>query len=204
MLTSGIDVSHHNGVVDWGQVAGSGVGFACAKATEGMNTQDAQFNANYSGMQQNNILRGAYHFFHPEVDAQAQAANFLQLVTQVSPGDLPPALDVEINGGQNANTIAGAIQQWLDKIEQTLGRTPVIYTSASFWNANLPPGNAFARYPLWVAHYTTNPAPHVPNGFPGYVFWQYSESGSVPGISGTVDMDWFNGDMNALAQLAGS
>jgi lysozyme len=201
-MIAGIDISHYNSTVDCGKLAAAGVTFAIAKASEGRSTKDPLYSANYAGLKQNQIFRGAYHFFYPQIDAQAQAANFLSVVTQLGPGDLPPTLDVEVSGEQSPAAIAAGIQQWLDTVEQELGRTPIIYTAASFWNTALGGSAAFSDYPLWVAHYTSNPSPNVPKGFSDYLFWQYSESGSVPGISGNVDMDWFKGSSSDLAQLA--
>lgn len=134
---------------------------------------------------------------------QEQAENFLRVVRELAPGDLPPALDVEESGEQTASALAAAIQQWLEAVQQRLGRTPVIYTSASFWNAALGGTTAFAGYPLWVAHYTSNALPNMPAGFSNFVFWQYSDAGNVAGITGKVDLDWFQGSMAELRQLAG-
>jgi lysozyme len=202
-VIAGIDISHYNGTVNYGQLSAAGVVFAYVKATEGRMTKDPLYATNYAGLSQNQILRGAYHFFYPQLDPAAQAANFLSVVAQLNPGDLPPVLDVEISGEQNYGAIVAAMQQWLDTVEQALGRTPAIYTAPGFWNTVLNGTAAFSGYPLWVAEYTTSPAPQIPNGFSSYVFWQYSQSGSVPGIIGSVDMDWFNGSVSDLNQLAG-
>lgn len=200
---AGIDVSHYNGTIDWTAVSGQGIAFAFAKATEGLNTQDAQFQPNFAGMKQHGILRGAYHFFHPDLDTRGQAANFLARVKALAPGDLPPVLDVEIDGGRNAADICAGIQAWLDQVEQTLGRTPMLYTTASFWNASVGASKAFGKYPLWVAHYTSKPAPALPAAWNNYAIWQYDESGSIAGISGPVDRDRFNGTADDLRRLAG-
>jgi lysozyme len=202
-MIPGIDVSHFQGAIDCAQVAASGVVFAYIKASEGKFIKDPLYSSNYASLRQNQVVRGAYHFFHPQVDSQAQASNFLEAVNQLAAGDLPPALDVEITEQQSPNAIAAAMQQWLDAVEQTLGRAPVIYTSPSFWNTALAGTTAFAGYPLWVAEYTSNPEPKIPPGFSDYVFWQYSQTGSVPGILGSVDQDWFNGSIDDLNQLAG-
>jgi lysozyme len=202
-VIKGVDLSHYNGTVDFGKLAASGVIFAFVKASEGGRTKDPLYLTNYAGLKQNQIVRGAYHFFYPQLDAQAQAANFLSVVKNLVPGDLPPVLDVEVSGEQTPSAIAAGIQTWLDSIEQNLGRTPMIYTAPSFWNTALRGTNAFADYPLWIAQYTSNPSPNIPSGFSDYLFWQYSESGSVPGITGNVDMDWFKGTAADLNQFAG-
>jgi len=201
-MIAGVDLSHHNAAVDFAKLAAAGIGFAFIKASEGRFTKDAFYDANYAGLTQNQIPRGAYHFFYPNLDAQAQADNFLSVVTQLSPGDLPPVLDIEVSGEQSPAAIATAMQQWLDAVEETLGRQPIIYTGPGFWNASLGGTSAFSDYSLWVAHYTSSPAPNVPKGFADYLFWQYSESGSVAGVNGNVDLDWFKGSAADLTQLA--
>lgn len=202
-MIKGIDISHNNGQIDFGQVAADGVVFAYVKASEGIHRKDPLYATNYAGLLQNQIIRGAYHFFHPELDAQDQASNFLSVVNSLVPGDLPPVLDVERGGEQTPGAIAAGIQQWLDSVQQSLGRTPIIYASPGFWNTALGGSSAFAGYPLWIAQYTSNPSPNIPSGFSDYLFWQYSASGSVPGVTGDVDMDWFRGSATDLNQLAG-
>lgn len=201
--SDGIDVSHHNGIIDWSAVVSTGIGFAYAKATEGTSVQDSQFQVNYAAIRANGILRGAYHFFHPGADPIEQADNFLAMA-KLLPGDLPPVLDIEVNDGQTAEIIVDRLADWLDKIEQALGRTPMIYTSAGFWIGNLAGSKAFTRYPLWVAHYTTRPTPALPPGFSNYVVWQYSELGQIAGVVGTVDLDRFNGTADDLTNFAAS
>ena len=203
-MISGIDLSHHNGPVDFAQLASSGVVFAYIKATEGRFTQDRFYEANYAGLKDKGIFRGAYHFFYPNFDPQEQAENFLSVVTQLGPGDLPPVVDIEVSGEESPTAIATALQLWLDAVEEDLDRQPIIYTGPGFWNGSLGGTSAFSEYSLWVAHYTSNPSPTIPKGFTDYLFWQYSESGSVSGVKGNVDLDWFNGSSSDLAQLAGT
>jgi lysozyme len=199
----GIDVSHNNATVDWKSVAASAISFAFAKATEGTTFQDPQFNANYTAMKNNGITRGAYHFFHPNTDALAQAENFLKLVHALGPGDLPPALDIEVNDNKTASAIITSVQQWMDAVRTALDCTPIIYTSASFWNANLGGTSQFAAHRLWVAHFTSNPQPNIPTGFPSYKIWQFTEHGAVTGIGGKVDLNRFNGTPDELKTMAG-
>src|ERR1044072_4305833 len=71
----------------------------------------------------------------------------------------------------------------------------MIYTMASFWNAHLD--NQFGDYPLWVAHYDVQ-SPTIPQGWSNWEFWQHSQSGSVSGVTGSVDLDWFNGSLADL------
>ena len=95
----GIDVSHWDGAIVWSQVAGAGIKWGYAKATESTNYTDPTFATNWSGMKANGVFRGAYHFFHPNLDGKAQADYFLGVVGTLAPGDLPPMLDWEVSSG---------------------------------------------------------------------------------------------------------
>lgn len=182
----GVDVSVYQGTVDWGQVAGSGKSFAIVKASEGVGGVDANFAANWSGMAAHGLVRGAYHFFRPKDDGEAQARHFL---AQVRPGpdDLPPVVDVELSDGVSALTLLQRLETMLAALEQATNRLPMIYTMASFWDGLSAPGS-FAHYPLWVANFGAN-APAIPKPWSTYAIWQYVDDGSVRGISGNVDLD---------------
>jgi lysozyme len=197
---TGIDVSHYQGHVNWGAVRGAGCAFAFAKATEGAGDTDPFFATNWAGMKAAGLLRGAYHFFRSEQDAAQQAAHFLSTV-QLGTGDLPPVLDIEIADGVSGAALVGGVQTWLDAVEPAAGVTPIIYTDASFWNANL---NAqFGAYPLWIAHYTAAPAPTpLPRGWSDWTLWQYSQSLHIEGVNGAADHDYFNGTLDSLQALA--
>lgn len=201
-LVRGIDVSHFQGQVDWKQVASAGVQFCYVKATDGIAFSDVRFQANYAGAKAAGLRTGAYHFLRPGSDAEKQAESFLHLVPRLDQGDLPPALDIEISDGVSADAILDAAQVWLEAVENVLLRRPLIYTVASFWNSTLGGSTRFNDYFLWIADYGLRPAPRLPKGRTTYEIWQFSQTGSVPGIAGSVDLDRFSGspdDLNALA-----
>ena len=199
---NGIDVSKYQPDVNWPEVNRAGYVFAYARASYGSGEADPFFSRHWQGMKDAGVVRGAYHFFVTAEDATAQADRFVRVIGSLSPGDLPPVIDVEADSGTGGSIVSG-VQRWLDIVEQKLGRTPAIYTAPSFWNANL--NGSFGRYPLWVAEYgVTQPKPV--SGWGGWTFWQHSESGTVPGIAGGVDLDYFNGtlaDLEALASAPG-
>jgi lysozyme len=196
----GIDVSHIQQTVDWNAVRQAGKVFAFIKATEGITYTDPKFATNWSGAKAAGLLRGAYHFYETNDDPTAQADNFLSAV-QLEPGDLPPVVDIErTKSGESASQIVQDLQTWLDLVEQATGRVPIIYTSPGYWNSLAT--SAFGRYPLWVAEYGVK-SPKPVAGWAGWTFWQSSESGTVSGISGSVDLDVFQGTLAELAALAG-
>ncbi|MFP5288949.1 MAG: glycoside hydrolase family 25 protein [Thermoanaerobaculia bacterium] len=194
----GIDVSHFQGVVDWQKVAQAGMSFAFAKATEGITYTDPQFAANWAGIRAAGLLRGAYHFFEANDDATAQAQHFLAMV-QLAAGDLPPVLDVETTAGVSTEQIWSGVSTWLQVVEQATGRRPILYTAPGFWNAHQP-DLALTRYPLWLADYAAQPV--LPDGWTSWLFWQHSQTGSVAGVTGAVDLDLFNGTLEQLHELS--
>jgi len=115
-------------------------------------------------------------------------------------------------GAYNAGVIRGAyhfalpdrswISDFLNTYRTRTGRYAVIYTTTSWWTSCT--GNwsgPWANHPLWLARWASTPGT-LPAGAPFYSFWQYTSSGSVPGISGAVDRDYFNGDRSRLIALA--
>ncbi|MBI3712163.1 MAG: glycosyl hydrolase family 25 [Burkholderiales bacterium] len=196
---SGVDVSHFQGNVDWAAVKAAGIAFAFAKASDGNTYQDTQFKKNWQGMQAAGLPRGAYHFYESNDDPVTQANNFLSAVGALAKTDLPPVIDIESTKGNfGNNSLAANLQICLDAVEKGLKCTPIIYTNCAFWNANLTA--EFGRYPLWIARYSSAP-PTIPNGWTNWNFWQYSESGTVPGVTGAVDLDRFAGSKDDLQQL---
>lgn len=193
----GIDVSHFQGTVDWKQVAQAGMSFAFAKATEGITYTDPQFATNWAGMQSAGLLRGAYHFFEANDDATSQAQHFLATV-QLAAGDLPPVLDVETTAGMSDSQIWSGVSTWLQIVEQETGRQPILYTAPGFWNTH-EPHLALTSYPLWLADYAAQPT--LPDGWTTWLFWQHSQTGSVAGVTGSVDLDLFNGTLEQLQGL---
>jgi lysozyme len=196
----GIDVSYHQGSIDWGQVASSGTRFAFIRATAGTLTADTAYQANRSGARAAGVAVGSYHFANPDTapnDALNEANWFLANAT-VASGDLVPVLDFETANGLDAVFLATWAQTWLDRVQAVTGARPLIYTNSSFWSASMANSDAFGRsgYGLWIASWTTAAQPTVPAaswGGAGWTFWQHSSAGAVPGIAGAVDLDRFAG-----------
>lgn len=202
----GIDVSHHNGQVNWKVVRAGGTDFAFMKATEGDGFVDASFADNWQNARDAGVLRGAYHFFSPLVDPAAQAAHFIATVGALLPGDLPPVIDVESGelDQRSPGELLDALGVWLGQVKSALGLTPIIYTGRFIWQDRLGGSARFADHPLWIAQYTSASKPTLPSGFPDWLFWQFSEDGKASGISGNVDPDRFNGDLVKLRALTKS
>jgi GH25 family lysozyme M1 (1,4-beta-N-acetylmuramidase) len=195
----GIDVSFWQGNIDWGTVKASGLSFAIARACYGVST-DTQFQSNWHNMELCGIIRGAYHYFRVFENAMDQADKFLHTATARA-RDLPPVLDIETafnEGATHAQWING-IRTWLDQVSNVTGRKPIIYTSKASWAATAN-SDEFGDYPLWVANWRVA-RPVLPLGWDTWHLWQYSDSGSVSGIAGNVDLNRFNGAQVDLDQF---
>ena len=108
-------------------------------------------------------------------------------------------LDLETANGLDPVSLSSWAQTWLSQVTAATGVRPIIYTNPKFWSTSMANTDWFARNGysvLWIAHWTKASQPAVPAGGwagNGWSFWQYSSAGTVPGISGPVDLDRFNG-----------
>jgi lysozyme len=200
----GVDVSYWRETVDWGSAA-SGKAFAIAKATDGSYT-DSTFVANWPGMKAAGLVRGAFHFFEGSVDGVSQANNFLSYVNAnggFQTGDLPPAIDVEeYSLTSDHATDYSRFVTTVQTIEAAIGRHPIIYTNYNTWHYLFGDPNTFQSYPAWIAGYGTC-ATYLPSGLPNIKIWQYTSSGTDPGIKPPVDLDKFLGSLDDLHAFAG-
>jgi len=227
----GIDVSGWVESPNWSTVSSQGVKFVFVKASE-HTSSDPKFIQHWQGSKSVGMLRGAYHFFHPETNNSAQqAAAFIQAVG-ADRGELPPVLDLEqiyVNGNPISlpvgNAMLALIKAWLDPVESAFGRKPMIYSSAYFLTQHGVNAPWLINYPLWVAQYPYAPGtndeyknaaaipvpasgmPQQPAGFQPWIIWQYSAKGSLAGFSPSqlLDFNYFNGslsDLNAFASQA--
>ena len=189
----GIDVSKYQSTINWKEVKNMEVknvkiGFAFIKATEGVGNVDNQFRRNWLQAEEQNIYKGAYHFFIAGKSGKRQAANFIEIVN-LKKGDLPPVIDIEQSYGVPATEIRKEITEWIAIVEKYYNVKPVIYTNIDFYNRYLL--NNFDDYPIWIAHYLQPVKPRIDHK---WAFWQHSESGRVNGIKAPVDFNVFSGD----------
>ena len=198
----GIDVSHHQGTIDWELLRNSAtiddypLAFAFIKATESSDIVDSQFKKNFAQAKKYGIMRGAYHFYRTTTPAKQKAEHFIRNV-ELLPCDLPPVLDVEIHPqGISAEDFRQGILEWLARVEQHYGVRPILYTYHSFRQQYMN-DPVFDLYPYWIAHY------HVDSvRYKGpWAFWQHSDRGQLPGIKEKVDLNIFNGTYEELQQL---
>src|SRR6185369_1551250 len=154
-----------------------------------------RFNQNWAGAKAAGVTRGVYQFFRAGQDGTAQANLVLQHLGG-DIGELAPVADVEVTDGVGPGTLNAHLQQWIDRIKSATGKTPIIYTSPGLWGS-LSGSSQFAGDTLWVANWGVS-CPSLPSAWSTYKFWQYADDGHVPGISGAVDLDVFNGTLAEL------
>ncbi|KAJ6487716.1 glycoside hydrolase family 25 protein [Mycena sanguinolenta] len=202
----GIDVSHFQGTVNWASVKAAGVSFVYIKATEGTTFEDPNFSANYESATTAGLIRGGYHFAHPDSSSGAAQAKYFLAHGGGWSGDgitLPGALDIEYNpsGAECYGLSASAMVSWISDFSSTYHaattRYPVIYTTTDWWKTCTGNSAAFAENnPLWIAEYSSSLGA-LPAGWSFTTFWQYADSGPNPG-----DQDLFNGDAAGLGRIA--
>jgi GH25 family lysozyme M1 (1,4-beta-N-acetylmuramidase) len=209
--TPGIDVSHYQGTINWTSVRNAGIQWAYIKATEGTSYKDSAFNTNYPNAYYAGVIRGAYHFARPDISSGATQADFFANNGGAWSADnrtLPGALDIEYNPygstcyGLSQSSMVSWISAFLNRYHYRTGRWAVIYSTTNWWSTCTGNYGGFASHdPLWIARYSSSPGT-LPNGWSFWTMWQYTSSGSVSGISGSVDRDYFNGDRTRLLALA--
>lgn len=186
----GIDISKHQGSIDWAELKkNSKIKFVYIKATEGSDYIDPRYQENIRNARKHGFKVGSYHFLSTRSSATTQFKNFIATAKREDQ-DLLPVIDVEKLSPWTSQQLRDSIKVFADLLEDYYGCKPMIYTSEKFFTKNL--GRAFADYPLFIAKYNSN----QPNIGYKWIIWQFADNGSfkpaVKGNYGEVDMSRFN------------
>jgi lysozyme len=191
----GIDLSKYQGEVDWPRVKTGGVAFAWLKATEGGDRVDGRFGENWNGARAAGVPRGAYHFFYHCRSGKEQAAWFIRNVPR-DPEALPPVLDVEWTPDSPTCTkrppredLVREMKDFLDAVEKHYGVRPILYVPIDVHRERLV--GAFPRHEFWLRAVKDHPSA-VYDGR-SFRFWQWTATGTVPGVGREVDRNAFSG-----------
>ena len=188
----GIDVSKWNGTIDWSQVKASGVNYVIIRcgyrgSSKGALIEDPKYKANIEGATKAGLKVGVYFFSQAidEVEAVQEASMVLSLVKNYKIS-YPIFLDVEASGGRADNiskeTRTAVCKAFCQTIQNS-GYTAGIYANKT-WLTSKIDTSQLGSYKIWLAQYAAAPT------YTGrYEIWQYKDSGSVPGISGHVDLN---------------
>jgi len=188
----GIDVSHHQGKIDWKKVKkweDKKLDFVYIKATEGATFIDEKYLENFKEARGNGLLVGSYHYFRTSSSVENQFENFINTI-DTSKQDLIPLIDVEkekITHWSNKEFHKN-FKKFLNMVEDYFGKKPIIYTVNSFYNLNL--SEKYKEYHFLIARYGEN-MPNMRDNT-NWTIWQFSETGIIDGISKKVDIDVIN------------
>ena len=182
----GIDVSAHNGEINFSKVAESGIKFAFIKASEGTDFNDKNFKRNFVGAQREGLKTGAYHFFRFDKEGVPQAINLIGAIGKHMP-DLGVVIDVEDTGNPDTVPIEKVKERLFSMVDylHLSGYRVMIYTNHNGYYdyiADVLPG-----IPLWICRFSENPINAE------WTFWQYDHHGKIDGIKGDVDLNAFCG-----------
>jgi len=202
----GVDVSGHQGSVNWRAVVGAGAEFVYVKATEGTYYVDrTYFSEQYSGSYDAGLVRGAYHFAIPDNSSGAAQADYFVAHGGGWSADsrtLPGMLDIEYNPygaecyGLSRRQMARWVASFDNEYRRLTGRYPMLYTTAGWWDT-CTGGSAIARVdPLDVSDWNPG-APALPDGWRSYVVWQYTDHDGL-GFDGEA----FAGSRTGLVSFA--
>lgn len=194
----GIDVSRHQGEIDWKQVDPQHYRFVFIKASEGGDYQDPKFAENWQQARQQGLVVGAYHFYRNCKSGAEQARNYISIVPSMA-DSLPPVIDVEFQKNCSDLT-AEQLQQQIGimakMLEQHYAKKPIFYTTPNYYKAYIQ--GKFDDYSLWLQDLKNLP-PKIDRR--PWLFWQYSHTGQVNGIDTEVDLNVFRGHAQDFKRL---
>ncbi len=213
-VKDGPDVSQFQGNIDWNAMATAGAGFTFTRTSDGDIRDTSYSGTRVAAVRQAGIPLGVYHFGrvaspgNNERDGRVEAGMACHFATQHGwgkKGDLPLAYDFETLNGQDAPKAAKHLLQFVKTYDWIMQHPPIVYTNPATINAIAPhigaqDLDALARCHLWIAHWGV-PAPTVPSPWIDWTFWQHTSTGSIPGVTGNVDLNHFSGSKSDLDAL---
>lgn len=186
-MTNGIDVSKHNGSVDWKKVKASGIDFAVLRAGYGQydNQKDERFEENYANAKKEGIKLGAYLYSYAKSaeDAKKEADVFIKWLKGKT-FEMPVFYDIEEKNQSEKGKafVSQLIKTFCERMESA-GYFVGVYSS-KYWFENFIDSECKKKYASWVAQWAKN------NTYKGkYGIWQFSATGKVNGISSSVDLN---------------
>ncbi|TGK08996.1 lysozyme [Leptospira fletcheri] len=195
----GIDVSNHQGKIDWALVSKKDISFVYIKSTEGGDFKDKSFLENWSESKKHGFKVGAYHFFTLCRTGSEQAENFIQTVPKLV-DSLPPVVDLEFVGNCKdrppIENVQNEISIFLSIIDTYYNTKTILYLTNEFIEKYLE-GNFF-NHPIWIRNIFMHP-----NTFSSidWVIWQYKSTARINGIDGPVDLNVLNGNLDTLTKF---
>ena len=211
----GFDVSDVRGDVDFAKAGASGIEFAIVRVSDG-DVRDTRYGpGRITALRESGLAWFPYYFGRvaSQVNNQrsgtaeaAMAIKFARAGGWGRKGDLPLAYDFETPNGQPAEKCARHLLQFVDAYRKDRGHHPIIYTGPSFWTAILPHLTAaqcdrVRCCPLWIAHWGVRDPGSLDPWGDDWMLWQYSSHGTVTGVPGKCDVDYFRGSTGDFPSL---
>lgn len=190
----GIDVSAHNGSVNFEAARADGVEFVWIKASEGASFKDKNFRINHDKARKAGVKTGAYHFFRFDKDGVEQALNLLDAVGDRIL-DLGIAIDIESSGnpsGIDISTVKDRIATMVEYLNLR-GLAPTLYCNKKDYFGLLD--DSFPGQSLWICALSEDQIAS------DWTFWQFSHNGSVAGVKGNVDINVFGGSRKEWSEF---
>lgn len=196
----GIDVSHHNGALDWQRIARAGYRFAFVKASQGASFVDPMLERHVAGASAAGLRVGAYHFLSATDDGSKQADNFLAAIAAIRGKlSLPSVADVEadLRDGVDQWTTLGRVKavdrlgHFLQAVDEAFHARTIVYTSPGWWKGIFGTAD-FSGHPLWAARYGALPN-LAGTCWREWTIHQFEEHGQIPGVPGDFDFDRWKG-----------
>jgi GH25 family lysozyme M1 (1,4-beta-N-acetylmuramidase) len=216
-ILNGVDVSSDQGTsINWADVAAGGYNFASIKSTEGNYYVDPDYAADAKAAVAAGMYIAPYHFANPPKSTGAAQAEYAYTNTgdyKVGGQYLPMVLDIEYDPyasanhtnecyGLSASAMVSWISSFVNEATTLTGAAPIIYTTQDWWATCTDDSAKFTSDPLWVAAYSSGDPGTLPYGWSTWAMWQYTSDGTVNGISGDVDEDYFSGWPQTETSLA--
>jgi lysozyme len=185
----GIDVSNHNGSVDFDDVKKAGFDFVFCKCSEGGDWKDPTWTrARVQAIRDAELRLGVYHYLRPRLGRTgADEIRFAVGVAKAAGwgkrGDLAFVIDFEETALRSSLTLE-YLQSAIREAKRLTGRSPIIYTGGPFWNQTLHNLPDNFGCPLWLAAYVKDPDQYLPAAWKrdGWALWQYTDKGAVDGV----------------------
>jgi lysozyme len=190
----GLDVSHHQGKIDWEKVDKK-YQFVFVKATEGDTFVDTRFDENVINIKNTRRILGAYHFFHFNYGGLEQANNFINTVGNNI--DLPPVVDFEFTGNPDRFDklkVSSELKICIDKLEKYYKDKVIIYVTRDSYKHFIE--DNFDN-PIWYRSIILPLNKKIKN----VLFWQYHNSAIIEGVTTKVDLNVFKGNITELNEL---
>lgn len=192
----GIDVSNWQGYIDYEVVKNVGIDVVYIKASQGDNIKDSYFDINYENAKANGLKVGFYHFLTAtnEEEAREEARFFSAVISGKTP-DCKLVMDYEEFFGVSVQEINNISNAFLKEVENLTGKEAIIYSDLS--NAQNTFNQELAsNYDLWLAYYgNTNELEFIDTNWEKFIGIQYTDNGSINGVSNSIDRDLFTQDI---------